>query len=621
VPRPGKPPADFFRLPFPNDIRATGGVLDMSDFPRPGPTPLGVDLVQLYVDSWVADFDGFGSMSSVTFRFSAPLDWDTAAGSDSVYFSDVTEGAPSGLRWEWQWGPGRIKYACDQRLTVNIARSVGLVPGHTYAVYLTTTILSEPAGTAPVQDPDLVAVLAATAPAGDQALLDAWTAYAPFRRYLGERQIAPERIANAAVFTVQDAPGHMRRLAQSVATEPPPVLSELTLCDAGVTSPCDAGASAEPGRLACPAADPAFHEIHGKLTVPIYQNGTPPYETPAAGGGIREPGGVPERVRTEEVCFALTVPKAAAAPASGWPLVVYHHGTGGSMRSFISDGTAGALAGGALPAAALSFEAVEHGARRGGSQKKPDDLVFNPLNPRAARDNFLQGAVDILQALRVAALTVDVPPAVTGVKFDPAKVVFFGHSQGSTSGELALAFATGVEAAVLSGAGAYLTASLLDKTSPVDIGAGMQFLVGEPLSDAHPVMTIFQSFFERSDPIVYNPLLLRAPPARVGSKHLYMSWGTGDTYTPMRTLQANAQSLGLTPVGPVLEQVSDATPLGRPVTANVKAGDDRQRTAAVFQYAPSGYDGHFVTQRNAGARSDWMAFVQSYLATGTPTVP
>ena len=56
------PPKDFFRLPFPNDVRVTAGTLDMTDFPKPGPTPLGIDLVQLYVDAWVADFDGFSAI-------------------------------------------------------------------------------------------------------------------------------------------------------------------------------------------------------------------------------------------------------------------------------------------------------------------------------------------------------------------------------------------------------------------------------------------------------------------------------------------------------------------------------------------------------------------------------
>jgi len=294
------------------------------------------------------------------------------------------------------------------------------------------------------------------------------------------------------------------------------------------------------------------------------------------------------------------------------------------MRSFISDGVAAKLASGATPAAVLGFDAVEHGARKGGSAKKSDDLVFNPLNPRAARDNFLQGAVDILQALRVSsvALTAASSPTGAAIVFDPSALAFFGHSQGSTSGEIALAWSGAAPAAVFSGAGAHLTSSLLDKTMPVNIGAGMAFLIGEPLTPEHPVMTIFQSFFDRSDPLVYNPLIISRPPATIPSKHVYMSWGKGDTYTPLSTLDANAQSLGIPLAGAQIEgSIRDENKVTRPVTGNKMGGDSVKRTAAFLQYQPSGYDGHFVAAQNPAAVSDWTAFLKSYLATGTPAIP
>jgi hypothetical protein len=133
-------------------------------------------------------------------------------------------------------------------------------------------------------------------------------------------------------------------------------------------------------------------------------------------------------------------------------------------------------------------------------------------------------------------------------------------------------------------------------------------------------MTIFQSFFDRSDPLNYNPLIITRPPALIPSKHVYMSWGKGDTYTPRSTLEANARSLGLTPVGTLLDAY-DVTPIARPVTVNQAGGDSLMRTAGVFQYQPGAYDGHFVATRNASAVSDWNAFLQSYIATGTPAIP
>ena len=618
VPSASKKPADFFRLPFPNDVRVTAGALDISDFPKPGPTPLGVDLVKLYVDTWTADFDGFSATAGITFRFSGNLDYATATG-DVVKIIDVTPGPTFGAEFgrSWVTNNGQTKYSCQHTIVVRPSADAPFDPKHTIAAFVTTELKSD-AGTPVAPDADFTAVMGATRPT-DAALGHAWDAYQPLRNWLTS-QVNPPTLATAAVFTVQDAPGHMGRLATSIEAQPAPLLTDITLCGGTAKSPCDDGTPAR----ACPAtADSAFNEIHGKFSVPIYQEGTAPYDTPAMGGGITETGGVPAVVRTEQVCFAMTIPKGGAMPAAGWPLVVTHHGTGGSMRSFISDGIARNLATATKPAAVFGFDAVEHGARKGGSSKKSDDLVFNPLNPRAARDNFLQGGVDILQALRVA--KVAVAPAATSptgemIGFDPTKVMYFGHSQGSTSGEIAMAWSDAAPVAIFSGAGAYLTSSLLDKTMPVNISAGMEFLIGETLEAEHPVMTIFQSFFDRSDPLNYNSLIIFHPPAMIPSKHVYMSWGQGDTYTPRSTLEANARSLGLSPVGTVIEPY-DRDPLIRPVTANEKGGDGVKRTAGVVQYRPDGYDGHFVATKNASAQTDWVAFLQSYLTTGTPALP
>jgi hypothetical protein len=120
APRPGRPPADFYRLPFPNDIRVSAaGALDISDFPKPGPTPLGVDLVQLYVDAWTADFDGFSAAAAVTFRLSAPMSYGTAT-SDAVRLIDVTAGPSFGneLGRGWVTSNGRTKYSCNHTIAV-----------------------------------------------------------------------------------------------------------------------------------------------------------------------------------------------------------------------------------------------------------------------------------------------------------------------------------------------------------------------------------------------------------------------------------------------------------------------------------------------------------------------
>ena len=77
---------------------------------------------------------------------------------------------------------GHGKYVCQNALTLSNRMTDPLEPGHTYAAWVSTAVRSEGGGT-PVQDPDLVAVLADTPPA-DASLMPAWQKHANFRAYL-----------------------------------------------------------------------------------------------------------------------------------------------------------------------------------------------------------------------------------------------------------------------------------------------------------------------------------------------------------------------------------------------------------------------------------------------------
>lgn len=614
VPRADSPLEDFYRIPFPTDARVdASGNVDLSDFPRPGPSALGVDLVSLYTDALVGDFDGFSSIGRVFFRFSSELDFATA-GPEQVHYVDITPGSPELGERGRQWGytTAQTLYHCQHLLRVGNNVGQPLLPGNTYAVYFTTDIRSA-SGAAPIQDPDLIAVLSNTRPTGDPELEHAWDQHQLFRDYLAGEAINANTIANVAVFTVQDTVGRAKALADAVATEPAPVLSDLTLCDGSTTSPCEDST----GRGACSAVNPNFHEIHGRFSVPIYQEGTAPYETPADGGGIAvDSNGVPQLQRTESVCFSLAIPKNVTLPAI-LPLVVQAHGTGGSFTGVISSGVADALAQQGI--ATFSFDGVVHGERRNGVDRDPDELMFNVVNPRAARDNNLQGAVDVIQALRLSELgTITGPGAIGDFSFDAANTFFFGHSQGSNVGGPAIAAQDRARAAVFSGAGAFLIQSLLTKTSPLNVKAGLELLLGEEVSASHPVMTIWQTYFDSVDNLNYAPLLLNRPLAGTTSKHIYMSYGPGDTFSTEPTLEAFAQTAGLPVAGTPIVDLSTGT-VDRPVSLN-RGTPDGNRTAACFQYQPSGFDGHFVSTRDANAVADWVEFFATAVANGDPTV-
>jgi hypothetical protein len=611
---------DFFRLPFPNDARVKDGQLDISDFPKPGPTPLGPDLVKLYTDALVADFDGFSPMIGINFRFSKDIDFGHLAGNalSSIRFADLSETPVSHVGgMGFGYAAERNDFACHNMLTVYAQiYDVPLKAGHTYTVVLTNGAIRSATGEMPEQDADLAAVLGPTRPSNED-LGRAWDAYAKLRAYLAAENVPAASVANATVFTIADPKADMGRVRDALAMEPAPTLSGLFQCGVSAgADPCDDGSDARK----CGSEDPDFIEVHGKISMPIYQTGTQPYERPADGGGLNIVNGRAVKVRNEEVCFALSLPKGTA-PGPGWPLMVYSHGTGGSFRSFISDGVASAMAKATPKVAVFSFDNVGHGARRGASTKKPEELVFNVLNPRAARDNFAQGAADLMTAFRLPSSPA--PAGWTGptLKFT-SSVVFFGHSQGATHGSLALPFTDAAPAAIFSGAGASLTQSLLNKTNPVNVTQGIEFLLREPLDSGHPMLTIWQSFFDRSDPINFNRSISNAPLAGRTAKHLYMSWGSGDTYSPPITLKLNAITLGVSPVNPFNPNDLGEMPgaVGRPVSLNMTVPGG-SKTGVVIQYdPPSGTDGHFVATRNTSAVRDWTAFVTTFL-TGTPTIP
>ena len=120
-----------------------------------------------------------------------------------------------------------------------------------------------------------------------------------------------------------------------------------------------------------------------------------------------------------------------------------------------------------------------------------------------------------MTALRLGDVATLTDATVGTIRFDGARTYYFGHSQGANVGLPGAAVSPRTPAVILSGAGSVLVEGLLGKTRPVDARAGLEFLIGERLGGGHPVMTIWQLFFDRIDPVNYAPLLVRRPPPGV----------------------------------------------------------------------------------------------------------
>jgi predicted esterase len=351
-------------------------------------------------------------------------------------------------------------------------------------------------------------------------------------------------------------------------------------------------------RARCETAreDAAFHQLHGKVSNPIFQRGTRPY---AEAGDGTEGRLSPTVVSSEDVCVAIAIPKSTM-PAGGWPVVIYGHGTGGDFLSGMGQ-VARDLA--AKGIAVIGFDGMMHGPRQGlppALRQDPGRLFFNASNPRAARDNVLQGAADIHnlirlpQALDLGGLQV----GLTG-RFDASRIMYYGHSQGTVVGAPVLALNPDLRAAVFTGAGAEIGLTMVHKRKPNDVAALTRALFGDQtVTRLHPMIGLMSLFFGPSDAIPYAAIL---PQGRVHFLHVY---GRNDGFTPDVTQAALVRAGGYPIVGEVIAPIEGVQTIASPASATLSG-----KSVAAIQFQPPiengelAYDGHFVGTRDAMART------------------
>ncbi len=622
VPR-GTDDGDFFRLPFPNDIRTSNGHPDFSAFPTPGAAVLGYDLVARYASFIGANEDGFSTYPTITVRFSGAVDFSSLGASQALQMLELDASGAVPVGFVWTMTTGRNQYVCNNALSARPQLGLPLKPGTQFAFVVSTSVTTAD-GKAIAVPSDLQALLSDSAPT-DAALATAYGIYAPLRTWASSNG-GTSKILDATIFTT----GHASTLAQTVVntvtSAPVPTAGSWTLCNGTNVSPCPQAA----GVRACGSPDPAFDELHALVTLPILQSGTEPYLDPTQGGDVSDGAGNVTVTRTEQVCMALTVPKTTM-PAGGFPLVVYAHGTGGSFRSHVTEGVAANLAGATssagvkTPIAVLGIDQVETGTRRGASTDSPDNLFYNFANPAASRGNPLQGAADQASLLAYAkTLTVDA--SVTGSAIKVASIAFWGQSQGATEGGIALPYVKGYAGAVLSGEGASLVDALLTKKSPVNLASVVPMVLQDTAVDVyHPALALFQNALDEADPLNHAAGIAAAPLTAIGAKHLFQPYGLGDTYAPPITEQtfAVAARLGLVTASSSVttpDTFGGLTAVPVPGSGNLSDGA-KAITAFVREYQPaSTYDGHFVAFQNADAKVDVATFLADVVSGAVPKV-
>ena len=635
--------ADFYSFPFPADARIRNGFLDLSEHPRPGPGLLGFDVVDAVLTAIDGEMTGFGVTTAVYFRFTGPVAEASLNGEGplaTIRFVNLDTG--DGIPFTFRFAHERNKYLCEDSLYVHPVWSRPLAGNTTYAVIITSGVRSIPGDGAepavePVSRDDLDALLSDDEP-GEERVREAWKTFAPLRGWLGPDTLLREKVAGATVFTTADPTAAMRLFGEDAPSWSLPVLVEgsAVQCKKGVQSPC-----ATPGWESTPAAsqgtwdprdcpkentEPAgYLEVHARIRLPVFQGGERPYQK--TGGGIRIQDGRPEQFGTEEVCIAFAIPSGGAMAPAGWPLVLYAHGTDGSFRGGV-ERLAASMASQGI--ALVGIDQPMHGSRRN-SSLDPGPLFYNYSNPRAAKGNLYQGAVENFALIDFLAKFNGPMGSAAKVSFDTKKIVFMGHSQGATTGPLFVPFDDRVKGTVLSGAGGSLVHGLLDKEKPNNTSVGVRNALQEiDLDEYHPVLNLIQFYFEETDPLVYASLLFREP---VGSAvHVLNAFGWDDRYTPWKTSVILAAALGgvlgmpdhrpldWDPSGldPVIDLGLDVADL--PVTGNMDVDGQSITGVSISAVSDGPHDGHFISFHEPVV-SQIMGFVESTMDGGAPTVP
>lgn len=625
--------SDFYRLPFPNNIRLTQDGIDMSGHPRP-PEDYAPQTAARYIEE-TASLTGFATNPVVYFRFSKPLRSKDLS-LQTLRIVDITPESPEYARKaSIAWGPTKRKsnYICQNWLGIHRPVGSPLRPGTTYAAIVTHG-LHDDEGAQYERSADFEAMLDDSRPS-DDTVADAWDSYAPLRAYLdsGDSDIPASEVLNAAVFTTQEVTGTLDALRKAVEDDGVPALEDLTVCKDGVRSPCED----DSGRGACHDEQEAFTEIHGRVRLPIFQRGNPPYETPDDGGEIAlDDSGHAEIQEHRPVCIAISVPKLGQPPPDGYPLLIVAHPTGGSFSDQMGEsGFAAWAATLEVPSAVLSFDLPVHGDRRGDSDRPPQDLYFNLVNPKSARGNALQGAADLMAVARLSAQPIakEDSPLDGPITFDPERVALYAHSQGASHAALMIGGEPRIRAVVLAGLAGQITTQLLNLKRPVDTASIMPFLLFDPDTkgklvggDTNPLLALIQGYLDASDPVNFAPQLHLDPPSTAPDGHdVFFVYGLFDSFTPEVSQKAYADAAALVAVDPDLTVSFNEKEA--PLQGNVMPGEVR-RTVGLRTYNPVAdaidsslvTDGHFVSTSTRKGSADVRLFLSQALQGETPQI-
>lgn len=590
----------FLSTPWPSDLMLKDGGLDLSRFPNPYGSSTLEDVLRLFVTN-----TGYPATGTLYFQVEGGVDEASLPASAAASLVEgsamflVETGSLKRIPISWKQEATGTSFLPPG--TVAVQPLLGAVPRGRFALVVTADARA-PSGGPLAPSAEMLALSRCEPLPVDARPADC----APYQQLLADLSLAPERVALVQMITPLDAVGGLIAAADVVRALPPPIVSGLAL------------------RAQSPSSEYAVYD--GSAGLAQLQAGEPPFDRldQVSGGFVLDGNGRPEVQFIEDVRFTLTVPRRPM-PASGYCVIINGHGTGGDLDSGLGDGpSAEAFQAAQAGCALLTASEPLHRTRRGYREGQEEILTFNFFNPLAGRDNWRQSAIEKV-ALVSLARTVSIPASVSGageVRFDPERVSYFGHSQGGISGALFVAVEDRIAGAFLSGAGAGLGTSIVEKVDPVAIKDAVRAVLLMPPEDDidlfHPVIALLQSWVDPADPINYGRVWRER---RGAVPHLVATSGLLDTFTPPGCHAGMAGAYGLPVARPVAQPLPVLELLGVPdgalvLEGNLESKDGAPLTAGLLQYPD---DGHFAVFQNRDAQRAMLSFFTT-LQAGVPSV-
>ena len=644
----------FYDFPFPSDLRlGAGGTPEVAGFPHSLLNKVVNDLLLL-----VPERRGFPVIPVAWFRFTDALpdlenasEQVIAAQPDSpVLLMDVDPGSPE---------RGRLiptvvstpvpdgKYVPSNLLTIAAVPGFVLAPTREYAFLLMRSFRDRAGHELRVAE-SMASLMKGEAGAGPRGEA-AKALYAPLLQTLALRGMCANQVAAATVFTTGDEVASTSVLSTAVAQQ-----YHITIDSLGIDP--DDGASHE-----------QYCELHGTVTYPQFQKGSPPFNT--YGRFDMSEGPVPVWQREEQAPIVINVPRKPM-PKGGYPLVVFFHGSGGLSTAVVDrglwhpetdaskcpehaldswEGQTGCNSKGMGPA---HYHAM-HGIATAGSalplnpERYPgakETEYLNLLNLSAFRDTFRQGVIEqrlFIEALRTLQIApellagcsgMSLPDGETSYHFRQTPVVAQGQSMGGMYTNMVGAVEPRIGAAIPTGAGGYWSYFIL-KGNQVPGGASTLSLVlgtKGTLTFMHPAMHLLELAWESAEPIVYMPRLARRPLPSHPVRAVYEPVAEGDSYFPTPVYDAVALAYGHSEAGelvwPSMQQALALDGLDGlepyPVAHNRQSEDGTLYTGVVVQYAGDGvYDPHAIYSQLDAVKYQYGCFAALFFQDGIGTVP